>query len=298
MMKHYGPKNLFALLISLLVLASLACSMTNKMFQPEPSRTPKATASKTKQKHSPTPGSTLTPTRRLPPAFLTRSAVPKGTGQISRLATITPLPGPTEEMGIEAGTESSSSKKSTSTRTGTSVVSAFTTGTPFTPTATNRASSVTVTSTTGADPTSTAIPSCGSTYNHQYESDLLGWINEEREGLGLNDLTRNKKLDLAALRHSLDMACTQDWFDQKGSDGSTIYDRISDADYSYSLANQTIYAGSGESDDPKSAFDTWKSLSTSKSIMFDDDFTEIGISYVHNDDSTYGGYFTAVYATP
>jgi uncharacterized protein YkwD len=296
-MKHFGLKHPLVLFISLLVTANLACSLTNSVFQAAPSKTARAPITKTSSKKSATATKKATPTHRLPPAFLTRSAVPDGNNpNPNRPAKITSLPGPTEELGYEedqtAATSSNSGKKTTATITRTPVP-----GTPFTPTRTISASP-TATITNATNPTNTSVPSCGSSYNHQYESDLLDWINEERQGQGLLPYSRSKKLDIAALRHSLDMACKQDWFDQKGSDGSTIGDRINDAGYDFSRADQTIYAASGISDSPKSAFDTWKSLPTSKSILFDEDYTDIGIGYVNNPNSTYGGYFTAVYAQP
>jgi uncharacterized protein YkwD len=307
-MKHFRSGNSLAVIMGVLVLASLACSLTNRAFQPGPvgTRTTSATASKTLPKGSSTPTRKVTPTHRIPAAFLKLTANEASSGQSvsPHLATITPLPGPTEELGNEviptdaiptevAGTDQPEQISATRTKTPVPVHTSI-------PTQTVNVTQI-ATEPPVPNATATAVPACGSAYNAQNESDLLDWINGERQGQGLKTLNRSKKLDKAALRHSLDMACTQDWFDQKGSKNdknSTIFDRIVDAGYNFSRADETIYAASGISDNPKSAFDTWKSLPTSKAIMFDPNYTDIGIGYVNNPNSTYGGYFTAVFAQP
>ena len=300
-MKRCRTKNSLAFYIGLLVMANLACSFTSRVFQFTPSSTPKTATSTTSPKRNKTPTRKVTPTHHIPPAFLklTASAASSKLGVSNHLATLTPLAEPSEETGNEEyPTEAikTGPPKNSTDAPGKTPLST----TAFMPTAisTNLA---TVTITTAVIPTVTIVPSCGSTYNHQNEDDLLNWINGERQGQGLAELNRNKKLDMAALRHSLDMACTPDLFDHKGSkadSNSTIRDRILNAGYEYTRADETIYAASGVSDNPKSAFDTWKSLPASLSILFDNGYTEIGIGYVNNPNSTYGGYFTAVFAQP
>jgi len=208
-------------------------------------------------------------------------------------ASITPLTEPTEETGSEDLVVETliSTLKNPSIHTSTPGQN-ISSATPL--------PIMTSTSVINRTPTSTSVPSCASSLNPNFELDLLNQINAARSQLNppSPELSRSSQLDEAALRHSKDMACTWDWFDQKGSDGSTVYDRLDDAGYEFSRASQNIFEASGLSDNPESAFNTWINLTSSKAIMLDSGFTEVGIGYVTNPNSTYEGYFTAVFATP
>jgi uncharacterized protein YkwD len=137
---------------------------------------------------------------------------------------------------------------------------------------------------------------CAAERNPAFEAQVLTLINTARSNGGLSELTRHGLLNAAALAHSTDMACN-DFVDHTGSDGSTWYDRISAQGYAYSAATENIYVGSPEfGGTPQGAFDWWWNSQIHHDNIMDPEKTEIGIGYVFNADSTYGGYYTLVFA--
>jgi uncharacterized protein YkwD len=194
------------------------------------------------------------------------------------------------------------------------VHAAYTTGTvcPSTPTVTKTETptttitpTLTSTTTMTLDPTftntltttSTSPAVCTATGNSSYENQLIDLINTERSNQGLAALTYNGSLTSAAQSHSLDMAC-QNFFSHTGSDGSSPFDRMSWAGYSFSAAAENIFAGSGSYDSPAQAFDAWMNSSGHRDNMLNPDYAEIGIGYAGNPSGAYTGYFTADFAKP
>lgn len=179
---------------------------------------------------------------------------------------------------------------------------AYTIGTTHTPTMT---SSPTPTTTPTFTPTFTqvAIPPtatvriCSPTTNGGFELELLSLINQQRISLGLGELGWQNQLAAAAREHSLDMACN-DFFSHTGSDGSSPFDRILRQGYSYSYAGETIYGGSGGYNSPQAALDAWMNSPAHRDILLSPTYTQAGIGYEYDAGSLYGGYFTAVFATP
>ena len=132
--------------------------------------------------------------------------------------------------------------------------------------------------------------------NFTFEEILLHLINQERANQGLNQLVFDPLLIDTARLHSLDMAC-QNYFDHTGSDGSSPFKRIGASGYPYEAAGENIYAGSGPYNCAQEAFKAWMKSPAHQKVMLNENFEEIGIGYVFNADSTYGGYFTAVFAS-
>jgi uncharacterized protein YkwD len=132
-----------------------------------------------------------------------------------------------------------------------------------------------------------------------YENQVLALINSARESAGLSGLTLNEQLSAAALEHSRDMACV-DYIDHTGSDGSTWYDRVAAQGYAnYSSARENIYVGDPSyGGTPDGAFTWWMNSQVHRDNILFADVSEIGIGYVFNPDSSYGGYYTVVFARP
>ncbi len=139
---------------------------------------------------------------------------------------------------------------------------------------------------------------CGSERNTAYENEVLTLINNARSGNGLPALRMDEKLTAAALRHSNDMACN-DFVDHSGSDGTLWYDRITAEGYDYSAAKENIYVGDPAfGGTPAGAFDWWMNSQIHRENILSTNITEIGIAYVYNLNSSYGGYYTTVLARP
>jgi len=148
-------------------------------------------------------------------------------------------------------------------------------------------------------PTSSPVGTCGATRNTDYENQILTLVNNTRASRGLNQLELITQLTQAAVVHSLDMAC-QDFVDHNGSDGSTWYDRVQTQGYAnYNSARENIYVGNPEfGGTPQGAFDWWMNSQVHRDNILYQYASHIGIAYVYNPNSTYGGYYTLVLARP
>jgi uncharacterized protein YkwD len=120
-------------------------------------------------------------------------------------------------------------------------------------------------------------------------------INQERAAQGLLAYAAQGQLQTAARLHSTDMACNG-FFDHKGSDGSNVGQRVNAQGYSWSWVGENIFAGSSAT--PQSAFDWWMSSAPHRANLLSSNYTEIGLGYIYEAGSPFGGYFTAVFARP
>ncbi len=142
---------------------------------------------------------------------------------------------------------------------------------------------------------STSIPlitpggplSCDYFLSKPYQTELAGLINSARTQAGLPALSIDAQLAAAAQDHSIDMACFGS-LSHSGSDGSSIYERITAAGYLLSHYGEIIYA----SGYPQSAFDWWMNDQLHRDEILDPAYTEMGVGYAYNADSFYKGYYT------
>ncbi len=94
------------------------------------------------------------------------------------------------------------------------------------------------------------------------------------------------------------MACN-DFIDHAGSDGSTWFDRVSAQGYTYAYASENIYVGDPAfGGTPQGAFEWWMNSQVHRDNILYPDVSEIGVGYVFRPGSTYGGYYTLVFAKP
>ena len=102
----------------------------------------------------------------------------------------------------------------------------------------------------------------------------------------------------AAKVHSIDMGCNN-FLDHTGSDGSKARTRIIGEGYSPSYAAENIYAGATEfGADAQGAFDWWMNSPVHRKNIMNPRPTEVGIGFVNVPSSSFGGYYTMVFAAP
>jgi len=145
--------------------------------------------------------------------------------------------------------------------------------------------------------TKTPIPGsivCVPTGNQKIESELLLLINAERAKIGVAPLVMQIQLIVAARLHSEDMACN-DFFSHYSLENGTLYDRITEAGYSFSVAGENIAAGYTLAAD---IFQGWMHSASHKDNMLNSDYTVVGLGYAVYDQSEYHTYMTAVFAAP
>jgi uncharacterized protein YkwD len=130
-----------------------------------------------------------------------------------------------------------------------------------------------------------------------FESKVLKLINIERAKNGLHKLSMQTRLLKAAKGHSKDMA-NKNYFSHSGLNGSSFIDRINATGYKWSAAGENIYAGNGTFNSPQSCVNAWMNSPAHRAILLSADYTQIGIGYAFNKNSTYGGYYTADFGKP
>jgi uncharacterized protein YkwD len=108
------------------------------------------------------------------------------------------------------------------------------------------------------------------------EEKLLGLINDFRAQNGKPALSRNGKLDTAALNHSRDMA-NRGFFSHNSPEGGTPDQRIAAAGYSFSWWAENIYKSVPGDASAQSAFTSWVNSSGHLANMLSTNVTQIGI---------------------
>lgn len=125
-------------------------------------------------------------------------------------------------------------------------------------------------------------------YDNQ-ELAFLNLINNYRQQNGLPPLALSTSLTNAAEGHSYDMA-VHNYFSHTGSDGSSPWDRIRAAGYTYNTyLGENIAAGF---DTAQSVFDAWRNSPGHNANMLNANFRAIGIGRYYSAGSYYGWYWT------
>ena len=128
-------------------------------------------------------------------------------------------------------------------------------------------------------------------------TEVLRLTNSVRSQAGLNPLTLDLQLSLAAYHHSVDMA-HHDYFGHTGSDGSASWNRIAATGYEYQTAAENIAAGY-----PSAALvvQAWMDSPSHRSNILNPSFDNVGIGYYKyaNDTGTtnFYRYWTQDFAT-
>ena len=125
-----------------------------------------------------------------------------------------------------------------------------------------------------------------------YASLMLAAVNTQRATKGLSPLCLNKKLHVAAQAHSDDMAANN-FMAHKGSDGSTMSQRITLAGYDWVSVAENVAAGQVTVDAVMQGWiDSPKHL---ENIM--GDHTMFASAYAFNEHGTYQHYWTQEFGT-
>jgi len=121
-----------------------------------------------------------------------------------------------------------------------------------------------------------------------FESEVIELVNAERQDLGINPLSYDADLAVAARLHSQDMG-NQDYFSHDSLDGTKFYERIIDEGYDYNLCGENIAAGQST---PEDVVDTWMNSPGHRANILNPDFCDIGVGYASVAGSTYNHHWT------
>ncbi len=241
--------------------------------------------------YTPSPTGTATVA---PPTGTTTITPPTATATITPPTGTTTIAPPTATATVAPPTGTTTIAPPTATAT---VAPPTATATVAPPTATATIAPPTATFTAIPLPTLTPTPAdsvCVPVYNNGFENEVVYWINEERGKAGLDPLTMQTQLWAAARGHSVDMACN-DFISHTGSDGSSPWTRIAAEGYSYSMAAENVAGGQPT---PRDVVDAWMASDSHRANIMNPDFVHIGIGYAFRQGSTFGAYWTAVFARP
>lgn len=138
----------------------------------------------------------------------------------------------------------------------------------------------------------------GAPATHPFIQQVLDLTNLQRQQAGLQPLKLNQKLNAAAQAHSLDMA-QNDFFAHTGSNGSSVFDRVTSAGYNYNLAAENIAVGYAT---PHSVVKAWMNSPGHRANILYPSLREIGIGFYFLDTdpgaATYRYYWTQNFGTP
>jgi uncharacterized protein YkwD len=126
------------------------------------------------------------------------------------------------------------------------------------------------------------------------EQQVVDRVNLERTAVGCQPLTVDARLVQAASNHSSDMA-TNNYFSHTGSDGSTFGSRIVATGYNYRMAGENIAAGAATAE---AVMEMWLNSPPHRANMLNCGYVHIGVGHAYSAGSTYGHYWTQVFATP
>ncbi|MCV3216720.1 CAP domain-containing protein [Plectonema radiosum NIES-515] len=116
-------------------------------------------------------------------------------------------------------------------------------------------------------------PSSGNSFINR----VLELTNAQRLQAGLQPLTLNSKLNNSAQAHSEDMAL-HDFFNHKGSNGSSMGDRAKASGYQFSRLGENIAAGYAT---PEDVVQGWLNSPGHRANILNPSYREIGIGYYY-----------------
>ena len=116
-----------------------------------------------------------------------------------------------------------------------------------------------------------------------FKSEMLNLVNQLRKDgcrcgrkkmRPVPPVKWNDQLEQAALNHAKDMNANR-FFEHKGSNGSSISQRIEKTGYNWQAVSENIYKGS---DRAKGVFQTWKESPTHCKNIMDKSYKEMGVA--------------------
>lgn len=122
-------------------------------------------------------------------------------------------------------------------------------------------------------PQSATPPTSGNSFIDR----VLELTNAQRLQAGLQPLTLNTKLNNSAQQHSQDMAL-HDFFDHKGSNGSSMGDRAKASGYQFTKFGENIAAGYAT---PEQVVQGWMDSPGHRANILNATYREIGIGYYY-----------------
>lgn len=116
------------------------------------------------------------------------------------------------------------------------------------------------------------------------ESDMIQWINQQRQANGLNPLKPSSKLKSAAQGHACDMA-TRGYFSHQRAGGPDLSGRVKSKGYRFRRVAENI--AKSRAADVGSAANIWRKSPPHWSNILKSGVSEIGLGVASDGGSTY-----------
>jgi uncharacterized protein YkwD len=142
-----------------------------------------------------------------------------------------------------------------------------------------------------ATPSPTPEPVCGTlnpSSDESTEAIILSGINGERANHSVPPVLTHIKLVTSARRHSWDMA-DNNLTSHTGSDGTSPWDRISDACYDWVWAVEII--GWDFGGNPNAMLNWWNNSTIHHNIILNNIYQDVGVAYSYRPSSDFGHYW-------
>jgi len=118
-------------------------------------------------------------------------------------------------------------------------------------------------------------------------NDMLDAVNKQRQHVGLDNLCYNEKLNAAAKRHSDDME-SKKFMSHTGSDGTSPFERMTDAGYNWQSAAENVAQGQL---DVAEVMESWMNSPGHKANILKQGMSQFGFART-------GDYWTQVFGSP
>lgn len=157
---------------------------------------------------------------------------------------------------------------------------------------------VSVSQTTEAQPAETAPAdnTCAYTIDNVVITSVVNAINAYRTQNGIVAYTTDSRLQEAAQRHAIDMACNQ-FYTHDGTDGSTPESRVADTGYNALSVSENVYGSSPRliAQDVVAWWATDQTDARHNENLISTQYTQIGVGYAFFDNY---GFYVVVFAQP
>jgi uncharacterized protein YkwD len=130
-----------------------------------------------------------------------------------------------------------------------------------------------------------------------FENEVLTLVNQRRAAGAtcggvykppVPAVTLDTRLRCAARRHSMDMG-TQNFFAHNSLDGTTPWQRMTNAGYAWRTAGENIAAGQAT---PSAVMTSWMNSTGHCNNIMNGSFKHLGVGYYYGSTSTYKHYWT------
>lgn len=123
-------------------------------------------------------------------------------------------------------------------------------------------------------------------------NEILTLVNQERAKVGVAPLKLSSELNSIANERAVE---SSNYFSHTRPNGESCFSIFEDNDIDYSYCGENLAAGNSTA---KETVEQWINSPGHYANMIDPEFTELGVGFYHDDNSTYKYYWVQVFVCP